>query len=454
MGNKENFGKINLLDGPIDSTLRKFAMPLAVSFLINMLYAWVDMFYVSKLGSEAIAAVGVGEQILFFAFGIGIGFGVGTGVIVARRIGEGDFKGAGETATQSLAFMLIFGTIVAVALYFSIPLLLNILNIRGDVRVFASSYLGIIIIGMPFNFIIFQVNSMIRSSGNSYIPMIILIIANVINAILSPFFIFGLLNFPKWGVYGAGFATMLAQLLGAIIAISILIIKYKKIHIDFHKFRFDFSIIYKIMNLGVPASLQIISISVNRMILTWMTNLFGTTVLATYMLGLRVDLLVFMTIFAVGAAIEIVTGQNIGANKIERVFKFHKSAIKQLSILMFVFGVIVFFFGKYLAMVFTQDIDLIDKISVYLKITSFSYVFFAIGIVSIRVISGAGDYFRSLKVVFFIIYIIQLPLTYGLSKYTDLNYTGIWIGIMISQILFSIVGVMSLNKKKWLNVKL
>ncbi len=447
-------GKINLIDGPIDSTLRKFALPLAVSFLINMLYAWVDMFYVSRLGNNAIAAVGVGEQILFFAFGIGIGFGVGTGVIVARRIGEGNVKEAGKTATQSLAFIFIFGIVIAIAIYLSIPLLLNLLNITGNVRLFAYSYLNIIIIGMPFNFIIFQVNSMIRSSGNSFIPMLILIIANVLNAILSPFFIFGLLSFPQWGVYGAGFATMLAQLLGSIIAISILIIKYKKIQINFHKFRFDFSIIYKILVLGVPASLQILSISINRMILTWMTNLFGTTILATYMLGLRVDLLVFMTIFAVGASIEIATGQNIGANKLERVFKFHRSAIKQLTILMLAFGIIVFFFGKYFAMVFTNDINLINEISTYLKITSFSYVFFAIGIISIRVISGAGDYFRSLKIVFFIIYIIQLPLTYGLSKYTDFGHIGIWIGILISQILFSIVGIMSLNKKKWLNVKL
>jgi len=447
-------GKINLLDGPIDSTLRRFAMPLAISFLINMLYAWVDMFYVSRLGSEAIAAVGVGEQILFFAFGIGIGFGVGSGVIVARRIGENKGKEAGQTATQSLVFMLIFGIIVAIALYFSIPILLDILNISGKVREFASSYLGIIIIGMPFNFIIFEVNSLIRSSGNSFIPMMILIIANVLNAILSPFFIFGLLSFPKWGVYGAGFATMLAQLLGSIIAFLILLIKYKKIEINFNKFRFDFSIIYKILGLGIPASLQVLSISVNRMVLTWMTNLFGTTILATYMLGLRVDLLVFMTIFAVGASIEIVTGQNIGADKPERIFKYHKSAVKQLSILMLGFGVIVFFFGRYFAMIFTNDADLIGKIAVYLKITSFSYVFFAIGIVSIRVISGAGDYFRSLKIVFFIIYVVQLPLTYGLSKYTGLNYTGIWIGILISQVMFSVVGLISLHKKKWLNVKI
>lgn len=349
--------------------------------------------------------------------------------------------------------MFSFALLIAATLHFMIPVALDILNIKGLVREYAQIYLSIISLGMPFNFLIFQVNAMIRSSGNSIIPMIILITANLFNAVISPFFIFGIGPFPEWGIFGAGFATALAQFLGAIIANFILFVKFHKIEISFKKFKVDFGIIYNILRLGVPASLQVNAVSVNRMVLTWMTNLFGANVLTTYMLGLRVDLLVFMSIFAVGAAVEITTGQNLGAKKIERVFQYHKSAVKQLSVLIFSLGIVVFFGGEYFARIFTDNQDIIDKMSVYLKIISFSYVFFAIGIISIRVISGAGDYFRSFKLVAAVLFIIQTPLAYILSNATPLDHRGIWYGILASQIAFAIIAIQALKKRKWINAK-
>ncbi len=445
---------VDLLSGPIDSSLRRFSLPLTISFLIHMLYAWVDMFYVSRLGSNAIAAVGVGEQLLFFSFGIGIGFGVGTGIIVARRVGELNYRKAGETAAQGLAFMFIFAIAIAVILNLSINVMLDLLNLNGEVRQLSYDYLSIISYGIPFNFLIFQVNSMIRSTGNSMIPMVILISANVINAILAPLFIFGFGPFPEWGVYGAGFAAAISQALGSVIALIVLFGYYKKIEVSFKNFRFDFVIIRKILKLGIPASLQVVSISLNRMILTWMTTLFGTVVLTTYMIGLRVDLFVFMSIFAVGVALEIITGQNLGANQVERIFQFHKSAVKQVSFLMIFLGILVFFFGKYFAMLFSTDTALLDMTDIYLKIISFSYVFFSIGLLTIRVISGAGDYFRSLKLVIIVLYLFQLPLAYILSHYTSLHENGIWIAILLSQVFFAGIGLLSLQQKKWLKVKI
>jgi putative MATE family efflux protein len=445
---------VDLINSNVDSSLRKFSLPLMISFLIHMLYAWVDLYFVSKLGPEAIAAVGVGEQLLFFAFGIGMGFGVGTGIIIARRIGENNYPGAGNTATQGLAFMILFAVLISITLYFLMPFVLDLMQIKGTVRNMSIEYLSVILIGLPFNFIIFQINSMIRSTGNSVIPMVILITANVINAVLSPLFIFGIGFFPEWGVAGAAVATAIAQITGSILALTVLTVYFKKIHISFNRFSFDFFILKKIFRLGIPASLQLIAVSLNRMVLTWLTNSFGTAVLTTYMIGMRVDLFVFMSIFAVGAAIEIITGQNLGAKKIERIFEYYKSAIKQLSFLIIFFGIVIFLSGEYIALVFTKNTEIIMNVKEYLRINVFAYIFFAIGIISVRVISGAGDYIRSLILVVIVLYLFQLPIAYLLSKTAFFDYQGIWYGILASHVFFSIIGISSLYNRKWIKVKL
>ena len=445
---------VDLINGPVDSTLRRFTFPLTISFLVHILYSWVDMYFVSKLGHEAIAAVGVSEQILFFAFGIGMGFGVGTGVIVSRRVGEKNFEEAGKTAVQGLFFILVFAIIIAGVLYFSLENILNVFNLEKGVKGFAYDYLFLTTLGLPFSYMTFQINSMMRSAGNTFIPMILLISSNVLNAILTPLFVFGIGIFPQWGVFGAAFATLIAQVLGCVFALYVLLKYFDKIPIKLKNFRPNISLIHKILKLGVPASTQIVIISFNRIALSWFANYYGTVILTTYMLGLKVDMFVFMSIFAVGAAIEVITGQNLGAKKIDRIFAYFKSAVKQISGLIIFLGVIIFFFGKHFALVFSDNPEIIDNVAYYLKINSFSYLFFAVGIFAIRVISGAGDYIRSLILVSIVLYGIQIPLIYMLSIFFKFGYEGIWYGIFISQICFSIIGYLSLRRKRWIKMNL
>lgn len=452
--NRKRIGKnVDLLKDPFDSSLRRFAIPLAVSFLIHMLYAWVDMYYVSLLNTASMAAVGVGEQIYFFSFGIGVGFGVGSGIVIARRIGEGNKSKANYTAAQALIFMFVFANAIALILFFNIDNIIYLMQITGEVADLAKSYLSVIIFGLPFNFIIFQINAIVRSTGDSIFPMKMLILANLINAVISPLLIFGIGPFPEMGIFGAGLATALAQFCGALISFILVMRKKTVIEPDFAGYKPDWRIVKRIVWLGVPASLQLITVSVNRMVLSAMSNFFGVNVLTSYMIGLRVDLLVFMSIFAVGAAVEITTGQNLGAKKPQRIFGYHRSAVKQLSILMAVLGLLVFIGGEYLAAVFTDNPDIIEKTTVYLRINVFSYIFFAIGIVSVRVISGAGDYYRSLAIVAVILFGFQIPLAYFLSHNTILEYEGIWYGILFSQISFAAVAYYQMSRKKWMQVQ-
>ncbi len=442
--------KVDLLNGPIDSSLRKFTLPLAFSFLIHMLYSWVDTYYVSRLGTEAIAAIGVSEILIFITFTIGSGFGIGTGIVVARRIGEGDQKEADSTATQAVIVMLIFSTVLALILSFLVKPALHLMQFSGRSGELAEIYLKAYLLGLPGTFLIFQINAIVRSSGNSVFPMIILITTSVLNAGISPLLVFGIGPFPRLEIQGAGIATALSNISGAVISLYAVKRNYTPVNFAFKGFRFNPQIILRILRIGFPASLQLMTVSINRVALITLTKTFGTTVVAAYTLGLKLDLFVLMPIFASGTAVEITTGQNLGAKNLERVFAYYRSAIKQLAILMSLLGLMVFFFGEYFVMIFTNDKEILDTAGIYLKIVAFAYLPFSVGSISLRTINGGGGTFRSLFIIVTMLLIIQLPLAYLLSVHTSLDEAGIWTAALISQLFYAITGYYQIKKQKWI----
>lgn len=443
---------VNLLKGPIDSSLRKFTIPLAFSFLIHIVYSWVDMYYVSRLGDNAMAAMGISERIWFFTFAIGSGFAIGSSVIISRRIGEGNREQANRTATQSLVFMFIFALTIATIFWLLLRFVLTTMGIADNIQDLAVVYFSGLIFGVPFSFLIFQINAVIRSTGNSFYPMIILISSNIVNAILTPLFMFGIGPFPELGLFGAGFATSISQFFAALFGIGLLLKGYSAVTLTLKQFKLEFDIAGKIIRIGIPASLQLILVSLNSIGIAAIANKFGTEILTTYIIGLRVDLLVSMPIFAGGAAMEIITGQNLGARQLKRIFQYHKSALKQLLIIILLSSTIVFVFSGNFAKIFTDNTDIIKEVDNYLKIICFNYIPFAIGIISIRVISGAGAYFRSLSVVGIVLVGFQIPLAYFLSDYFNSQY-GIWIGMLISSIIFALISLQQLYKKQWIRTK-
>ena len=438
---------VDLLNSSIDSSFRKFAIPLALSFLINMLYSWVDLYYVSFLGDSAVAALGISERVLFLIISIGSGFSIGSGIIIARKFGEGNSSEANRISTQSVSIILILGAIMATGLYLSLDYIMKLLGMSKEVAELSKIYFSALAFGMPFHF-----NMILRSVGNSYYPMLIMIIGNVLNIIIAPMFIFGFLFIPRFEIMGAGIGTAISHFLGSIIGLIIIRMGKTPINLDYSDFKIDLSVFKRIFRLGVPASLQMIAVSTASMGLAANANHFGTTVLTAFVLGLRIDLFMNMIIISFGAAMEIASAQNLGAGNIDRIFAYFKSGVKQMTTLMSGLGLIIFFFGKYIVLMFSKNPAVLHIVDIYLKIAAFSYIPFAIGILSIRVISGAGDYFLSLFIVAAVLIFLQLPLAFIISHSFN-SQNGIWTAQLISMITFAIVGYWQLNQRKWLNKK-
>lgn len=440
---------VDLLNGNINKTLRQFSIPLIFSFILNILYSWVDKIFVSQIEGKNLAAVGVSEQLLLLIFTLGIGFAIGSGVVVARKIGEGNHKEANQIATMSIVIMFFYSLFVSITFYLTLPYILDMMGYKGELKSNIITYMSAIILGFPFNFLTFQINAMVRSIGNTTYPMMILVITVILNGIFTPLLIFGVGPFPELGLYGAGLSTSIAQLIGCIISITAMVKNYTPIEFILSDFKIKKDIISIIFKKGIPSTFQYLSLSSNRIFIFGLANNYGADVVESYTLGLSFDLFVFMPVFATGIGIEIITGQNLGAKKPERVIKYFYSAIKQLGVIMIFMGFVAYNFGHFFASLFTNDIAVIENTTKYLQTTSFSYLFFAIGIITTRVFSGAGDTMKSLMVVAIFIYLVQIPLASLFTLYLDMGPKGLWLSISISLFAFAMIGILNFYRGGW-----
>lgn len=445
--------RVDLLNDPIDSSLRAFAIPMAFSFLVQLLYSLIDRFYVSRLGDAAIAAIGSSDQVAFFVFTLGSGFGVGTGIIVARRMGEGNAMEAGRTATQALVGMLMLGAVVTTILYILMPYIPQRFGLAPNVATYAVQYMSMLFLGLTANLVNFQISSVVRSTGNSVYPMIILLMTTVVNAVIAPFLIFGIGPFPRMEMAGAGLATALSQILGAGFSIWAVGAGKAGIRLNFKNFKLDPSLLNRIGKQGFPASLQMLSVSLNRMGIFVIAGAFGTSVVAGYTLGLYMDMIVFMFVFATGMAVEVATGQNLGAGKVDRIHLYHRSAVKQLSVVIVTLGVVIYLFGAQFIGLYTHTPATITEATNYLHISVFGYLFFAIGVATVRVVSGAGAAFTSMGITAGSILGVQLPLAYVLSRYAGLGQQGIWFALVIGYVVLTVVATVVKRRGRWLTAR-
>jgi putative MATE family efflux protein len=444
--------RVDLVHDPIDRSLRVFALPLTFSFLVQFLYSLIDRYYVSRLGVDAIAAIGSIDQIAFFVFTLGSGFGVGSGVLISRRIGEGDRAEASRLATQAIIGMLGISTVVTIVMYGMMSFIPKAMGLPSTVSVYAHDYMSTLFLGLIGNFLMFQISAIVRSTGNTVYPMVILLSTTVINAIIAPLLIFGLGPFPVLGMKGAGLATASAQLAGAALSMWAMTSGKAGLQPDLSSLKPRFDVIGRIARQGVPASLQMLSVSLNRVGIFALAGAFGTNVIAAYTLGLYADMIVYMFVFAVGMTVEVATGQNLGAGTVDRIAAYHRSAIRQLSILMLCMGVVVYLFGPAFVGLFTTDPATIDVATQYLHISVIGYLFFSIGFVSVRVISGAGAAFLSMGIAAGSMLGVQLPLGHLLSSVVGWGHTGIWIAIVIGYGVFAGVAYAAYRMGRWKHV--
>ena len=304
--------------GSILKNLLALSWPMVVSNSLNVLGPTVDMIWLGKLGPDAMAAVGVSGMIVMLVNAFLMGVFTGLRSMVARYIGAQDKAGAAHVAQQAFAVAGILGVILAIIGISLDRWMLGLLGVSPTVLELGSAYMRINFIGMIAMSLRFTADGIMQASGDTISPMRLAVIFRLVHVVTSPLLIFGLWIFPEMGVTGAATAGVISQSTGTLLGLGILMKGRSRLQITFRRFRFDPGIIWRLIKIGIPASLMGLQAQFGQLMMTSFVVSFGTAAVAAHSLCQRIDMTLTMPLMGIGASAGVLVGQNLGAHQPER----------------------------------------------------------------------------------------------------------------------------------------
>ena len=425
--------EVNLLKGDIFSALLKMALPLMGTAFVQMAYSLVDLMWLGRLSTGAVAAVGTCSFLVWIAQSITLIAKTGISVGLSQAYGRGDSKSAKEVWVSGFTLNLIFCLSLTI-LYISMRnKIIGIYNLDSGVHKMAADYLLIVSAGLIFTFLNPVLSAAFFSKGNSITPFKISIISLVINLILDPFLIFGLSIFPKLGIRGAALATVFAQMISTLLYLYVGY-KDREIFVRTNYFTIPQKEYFRsILSLGFPASLQSLIHAMVGMVLNKYIASFGALYIAVYSIGSQIESISWMTADGFSVAFSAFFGQNFGAKNYERLHNGRREAMKIVNIIGISTSLLLFFFAKNLFTLFIpRDPEAIIKGIDYLKIVSISQYFMALEIGTTGMLNGLGlTKYPAINAM--ILNISRIPLAFILMPIFAAN--GIWIAMSLSSVL-------------------
>jgi putative MATE family efflux protein len=433
----------------LDREIILLAWPVIISNLLQTITMFVDMLMVGQLGAEALAAVGLGAQVLFFVWAIVMGLSTGTIAIVARRHGEGEAKVADNVLKQSLALAVVIGFTVAILGSLFGGMLLQMFGAESGVVSLGYDYISLIFLSSPSVFLFIVASSALRGVGDTKTPLYITAIINLINFVLNYCLIFGNFGFPRLGVLGASLGTAISFTVGAAIFIFILISSRTKI-----KLRKEGSILSKktscsILRIGLPAAVEQGLIQAGFVIYVALIVSFGTDTLAAHNIGARIQSLAIMPGFGFAVATTTLVGINLGAKELEKaeLSTFEGSKLSLIS--MTACGVLMALMAEPISRLFASDPVVIDFSVDWILLLALGTPAIGIHFTMAGGLQGAGDTKWPLYVSFIGLYLTRIPLAYVLGFLTPLGVHGVWLSMPLEYYVRAIIITRRFRKGKW-----
>lgn len=422
----------------------RFATPMLLGNVFQQLYNVVDSIIVGKfIGKEALAAVGSSFPIIFTLISFIIGIAIGATVIISQYFGAKDYEKV-KRAIDTLYIFIFFASILVsiLGIWFSTDIF-RLLGLPADIVPQADSYLDIYLAGLVLFFGFNATSAILRGLGDSKTPLYFMIIATVANIGLDLLFVVVF----EWGIEGAALATIIAQGGAFLTAILYLNRTHEFINLSWRKYIFDRELFKQNIKIGIPIGLQQSFVALSMMVMYFLVNPFGTNTVAAYSVVFRIDSFAAMPAMNFAAALSTFVGQNLGANKPERVRKGLISTFLMTSIFAFTISGIAYVFAGPLMRLFTNDPEVIELGVQYLVIVSPFYVVFTAMFTIGGVMRGAGATMIPMLITFIALWVVRIPLCYYLSL--DLGVIGIWWGIPMAWFTGAILSYFYYLSGRW-----
>ena len=443
----------NWTEGSIIVNLMMLSWPVVISQSLNMVGPTIDLIWVGRLGEASIAAVGVSGMAVMFIMSAMMGLSQGTRAMVARFVGAGDMPGANNVAVQSFIICACYSIIMASIGILHSENILKILGVHPDVVLEGATYMRIMFIGVGIGSFRMMAESIMQASGDAITPMKIGLIFRVIHVLICPFLIFGWWIFPKMGVSGAAMANVISQGIGLIIGLSVLFSVVTRITISMKNIRVDLSIIWRIIRIGIPASIMGMQRGFGQLILMVFMVPFGTTAVAAHTVLQRIEMIMAMICMGLGIAAGTLAGQNLGAMKPERAEKGGLYAFGITEVIMIFSSILLFIWPEYAVRIFSADPVLVQTSSLYLRIAAVGFTIMGLGPVFMQFFSGAGDTMFPMIVSLINTWALLLPMAWLLSKIGDLGPFGVRWAMSGGMIWPAIAYMIYFKIGKWKNKK-
>ena len=426
--------------GSIGRSILLLAIPMVLEMLMESVFAVVDIFWVSHLGTDAAATVGLTESLLTVIYALAIGLSIGAMAMIARRIGEQNPDGAARAAVQAIAVALLVSTVIAVIATPMAPRLLAMMGGSPWVIEHGSAFTRIMLAGNATVVVLFMVNAIFRGAGDAAIAMRTLWLANWINIVLGPCLIFGLGPFPKMGIVGAAIATNIGRGTGALYALSRLVRSGGRFDVQRKHLRIEPAIMLRLLRLSGTGTFQVFIGMASWIGLVRIISSFGSNAVAGYTFGIRVILFALLPSWGMANAAATMVGQALGAGNPERGERAVWKAGFYNMIFLGVVGVLFIAFAPQIIGFYTSDPNVAQYGVDCLRIVAYGFLFYAYGMVLGQSFNGAGDTWTPTIINLFVFWLWEIPLAYVLSVVLGLGPRGVFIAITIA---FSTLAVVS-----------
>jgi putative MATE family efflux protein len=435
--------------GNLNRAIVLLAIPMVLEMVLESLFAVVDVFWVGRLGADAVATVGLTESLLSLVFAVGLGLALSTTAMVARRIGEKDASGAATAGVQAILIGISTSLLIGVPCWIYAPKLLQIMGASPEIVASGSGYARIALGGCGAVLMLFLNNAIFRGAGDAAVAMRLLWVSNIINLALDPCLIFGWGPFPKLGVTGAALATFIGRSIGVLYQFYRLLRGTERIRILTQQVRVDLHVLWRLIRVSVTGILQFAVADVSWIGLIRIVSFFGPAALAGYTIAIRILIFVILPSWGLSNAAATLVGQNLGAKQPERAEK--SVWLTGLYNMLFLGSVGVFFaiFAEPIVRLFSSDPAVVPLAALCLRILSYGNVAYAYGMVMLQAFNGAGDTITPTIVNFFGFCLLELPLAYVLARPLEFGPKGAYYAIVFAEAAIAGAGVLLFRRGKW-----
>jgi putative MATE family efflux protein len=435
--------------GKINRALGLLAIPMMLEMSMESVFAVVDIAFVSRLGTDAIAAVGITEALITVLYAVAVGLGMGITAMVSRRIGAKERVAAARVTGQAIWVGAGLSLLIGIPGSIYAAEMLRLMGATSSVIDTGSGFAAVLLGGSASIIYLFLLNAAFRGAGDATVALRSLWLANGINIILDPCLIFGLGPFPEMGVTGAAVATTIGRSTGVVYQLWFLFNGRGRLRFHFQNLALAPRVMARMLVISTGGIGQFLIATSSWIIVMRIVAMYGSSAVAAYTIGLRIFEFIWLPSWGLGNAAATLVGQNLGAGMPDRAKRSTWCAVRYNTVFMTSIGVVLVVFAPNIAGWFSSDPDVLRYGTSCLRILAIGIPMYAIGMIMTQALNGAGDTIMPTIINFLCFWVLQIPLAYWLATDMGLGPYGVFYAIVVAESLMTILAVIVFRRGKW-----